>query len=118
MRCIKPKGDPMKMRLVFDKEYDMVTGKYKVRVRELDLDDELKAVVDAFEPSVRIRGEEMKLSELLEKTFESPTREDAEKTMGEIRGALVESLSVLIARFKEAQGFNGSVVYEIDFNEL
>ena len=108
----------MKMRLVFDKEYDIVTGRYRVRVRELDLDDELKAVVDGFEPGVRVNGEEMKLSELLERTFEAPTREEAEKTMGEIRGALVESLSALIARFKEAQSFNGSVVHEIDFNEL
>ncbi len=108
----------MKMRLVFDKEYDIVTGKYRVRVRELDLDDELKAVVDGFEPTVKIRGEEIGLSELLERSFESPTREDAEKTMGEIRGALIEALSALIARFREAQNFNGSVVYEIDFNEL
>ncbi len=33
-------------------------------------------------------------------------------------GVSVEGLSSLIARFKEAQSFNGSVVYEVDFNEL
>ncbi|GAB6136533.1 hypothetical protein JCM16307_20820 [Thermococcus prieurii] len=108
----------MKMRLVFDKKYDIVSGEYIVRVRELDLDDELKAIVDGFDPKVRIRGEELGLNELTEKVFKAGTREDAEKIMSEIRGALVETFSSLIARFKEAQSFNGSVVYEIDFNEL
>lgn len=50
------------------------------------------------------------------------TRDEAEKIMSKIRvtliGALIEKLGSLIARFKEAQNFNGSVVYEIDFNEL
>ena len=106
------------MRLVFDKKYDILSGEYIVRVRELDLDEELKAIVDGFDLRVRIRGEELSLNELTEKVFKAGTREDAEKIMSEIRGALIEAFSSLIARFKEAQSFNGSVVYEIDFNEL
>ncbi|WP_456422299.1 hypothetical protein [Thermococcus sp.] len=106
------------MRLVFDKKYDIVSGEYTVRVRELDLDEELKAIIDGFNPRVRIMGEELELSGLTEKVFKTGTREEAERIMSEIRGALVEIFSSLIARFKEAQSFNGSVVYEIDFNEL
>ena len=106
------------MRLVFDKKYDIMTGEYTVRVRELDLDEELEAIVNGFDPKVRIRGEEFSLNELSEKVFKANSREEAEKVMSEIRGALVETLGSLIARFKEAQNFNGSVVYEIDFNEL
>jgi len=106
------------MRLVFDKKYDIVSGEYTVRVRELDLDEELKAIIDGFNPRVRIMGEELELNGLTEKVFKANTREEAERIMSEIRGALVEIFSSLIARFKEAQSFNGSVVYEIDFNEL
>ncbi|ASJ02076.1 hypothetical protein A3L09_01740 [Thermococcus profundus] len=108
----------MKMRVVFDKEYDLLSGIYRVRVRELEFDEELRNVVNGLDPIIRINGEDIKLSELREKSFELQTRESAEKIMGEIRGALIESLSALIARFKEAQSFNGSVSYEIDFNEL
>ena len=108
----------MKMRIVFDKEYDLISGAYRVRVRELEFDEELKNVLDNLDPTIKIKGEDIRLSELTERSFELQTREDAEKIMGEIRGALVDALSALIARFKEAQSFNGSVSYEIDFNEL
>ena len=108
----------MKMRVVFDKEYDVLTGVYRVRVRELEFDEELENVLSGVDPLIRLGEEEIKLSELREKVFELKNREDAEKIMSEIRGALIETLSSLIARFKEAQSFNGSVVYEIDFNEL
>ncbi|WP_297471237.1 hypothetical protein [Thermococcus sp.] len=106
------------MRLVFDKKYDILTGEYLVSVRELDLDEELKTIVDGFDPKVKVMGEELSLNELTGKVFKASTREEAEKIMSEIRGALVETFGSLIARFKEAQSFNGSVVYEIDFNEL
>ncbi|ASJ06233.1 hypothetical protein [Thermococcus pacificus] len=108
----------MKMRVVFDKEYGLLSGVYMVRVRELEFDEELKEVLDGVDPAIRIRGEEVKLSELTERSFELQTREEAERTMGNVRVALIEALSALIARFKEAQSFNGSVSYEIDFNEL
>ena len=108
----------MKMRIIFDKEYDIMSGVYKVKVRSIDLDDELKAVLDGIEPLIIINGEEMTLRGLLERTFEGTSREEAEKIMSLIRASLVETFSALIARFKEAQSFNGSVVYEIDFNEL
>ena len=108
----------MKMRVVFDKEYNVLSGDYMVKVRELEFDEELKNVLEDIDPVIRLRGEEIKLSELREKVFELQTREEAEKIMSEVRGALIETLSSLIARFKEAQNFNGSVVYEIDFNEL
>ncbi|MDV3103802.1 hypothetical protein [Thermococcus waiotapuensis] len=108
----------MKMRVVFDKEYDIPSGIYRVRVRELEFDEELRKVLHGVDPAIRIKSHEVKLSELKERPFELQTREEAEKTIGEIRGALVEALSALIARFREAQSFNGSVSYEIDFNEL
>ncbi len=108
----------MKMRVVFDKEYDVLTGAYRVRVRELEFDEELEKVLSGIDPSIKLGEEEIKLSELRDKVFELRSREEAEKIMSEIRGALIETLSSLIARFKEAQSFNGSVVYEIDFNEL
>ncbi|ACS32532.1 hypothetical protein [Thermococcus gammatolerans] len=108
----------MKMRVVFDKEYDVLTGVYRVRVRELEFDEELEKVLSGIDPSIKLGEEEIKLSELRDKVFELRSREEAEKIMSEIRGALIETLSSLIARFKEAQSFNGSVVYEIDFNEL
>ncbi len=108
----------MKMRIVFDREYDLLSGAYRVKVRELEFDEELQNVLQGVDPALRVKGEEIKLSELREKTFELQSREEAEKLMGEVRGALVETLSALIARFKEAQNFNGSVSYEIDFNEL
>ncbi|NJE61805.1 hypothetical protein E3E51_08635 [Thermococcus sp. 21S7] len=108
----------MKMRIIFDKEYDILEGVYKVSVRSIDLDDELKAVIDGIEPVIKVNGTELTLKDLLERTFEGASREEAEKTMSQIRSALVESFSSLIARFKEAQSFNGSVVHEIDFNEL
>ncbi|WP_297486771.1 hypothetical protein [Thermococcus sp.] len=108
----------MKMRIVFDREYDLLSGAYRVKVRELEFDEELQNVLQGVDPALRVKGEEIKLSELRERTFELQSREEAEKLMGEVRGALVETLSALIARFKEAQNFNGSVSYEIDFNEL
>ncbi len=108
----------MKMRVVFDKEYDLLSGIYRVRVRELEFDEELRNVLDGVDPTIRVKDEDVKLSELKERSFELQTREEAEKMMGEVRGALIEALSALIARFKEAQSFNGSVSYEIDFNEL
>lgn len=108
----------MKMRVVFDKEYDLLSGIYRVRVRELEFDEELRNVLDGVDPVIKVKGEEVRLSELKERSFELQTREEAEKMMGEIRGALIEALSALIARFREAQSFNGSVSYEIDFNEL
>ncbi len=106
------------MRVVFDKEYDLSSGIYRVRVRELEFDEELRKVLHGVDPAIRIKGQEVKLSELKERFFELQTREEAEKILGEIRGALVEALGALIARFREAQSFNGSVSYEIDFNEL
>ncbi len=108
----------MKMRIVFDKEYDVLSGAYRVRVRELEFDEELKKVLHGTDPSIKLRGEEIKLSELGGKTFELRSREEAEKVMSEVKGALIETFSSLIARFKEAQSFNGSVVYEVDFNKL
>ncbi|ASJ01533.1 hypothetical protein [Thermococcus gorgonarius] len=108
----------MKMRVVFDKEYDILSGVYRVRVRELEFDEELRKVLDGMDPAIRIRGEEVKLSELTERSFELQTREEAERLMREVREALIGALSALIARFREAQSFNGSVSYEIDFNEL
>jgi len=108
----------MKMRVVFDREYDLLSGVYRVKVRELEFDEELQNVLQGIDPTLQVKGEELKLSELRERTFELQSREDAEKLMGEVRGALVETLSAIIARFKEAQSFNGSVSYEIDFNEL
>jgi len=108
----------MKMRVVFDKEYDVLKGVYRVRVRELEFDEELKKVLKGIDPSIKLGEEEITLSALRDKIFELRNREEAEKVMSEVRGALIETLSSLIARFKEAQSFNGSVVYEIDFNEL
>lgn len=108
----------MKIRVVFDKEYDIVEGVYRVKVRELEFDEELQNVLNGIDPAVKIGEEAVPLSELKGRVFELQTRDEAEKLMGEIRGALVEALSGIIARFKEAQSFNGSVSYEIDFNEL
>ncbi|AIU69337.1 hypothetical protein TEU_02695 [Thermococcus eurythermalis] len=108
----------MKMRVVFDKEYDVLRGVYRVRVRELEFDEELKKVLNGVDPPIRLGDEEIRVSELKDKVFDLRNREEAEKIMSEIRGALIETLSSLIARFREAQSFNGSVVYEIDFNEL
>ena len=108
----------MKMRIVFDKEYDIMKGVYRVKVRELEFDEELQNVLNGIDPSLTIGEEDTSLSELKERVFDLQSRDEAEKLMGEIRGALVEALSGIIARFKEAQSFNGSVSYEIDFNEL
>jgi len=108
----------MKMRIVFDKEYDIMKGVYRVKVRELEFDEELQNVLNGIDPSLMIGEEDTSLSELKERVFDLQSRDEAEKLMGEIRGALVEALSGIIARFKEAQSFNGSVSYEIDFNEL
>ncbi|NJF25128.1 hypothetical protein E3E29_05575 [Thermococcus sp. Bubb.Bath] len=108
----------MKMRIVFDKEYDIPNGLYQVKVRELEFDEELQNVLNGIDPAVKIEENDVPLSELKERVFELQSRDEAEKLMGEIRGALVEALSGIIARFKEAQSFNGSVSYEIDFNEL
>ncbi|WP_206205825.1 hypothetical protein [Thermococcus sp. Bubb.Bath] len=106
------------MRIVFDKEYDIPNGLYQVKVRELEFDEELQNVLNGIDPAVKIEENDVPLSELKERVFELQSRDEAEKLMGEIRGALVEALSGIIARFKEAQSFNGSVSYEIDFNEL
>ncbi|WP_457742941.1 hypothetical protein [Thermococcus sp.] len=106
------------MKIIFDKKYDILNDLYTVKIQELEFDEELKKILEGVEPQIRIRNEELSLSELRGKTFTAKTREEAEKTMSEIRGALVETFSSLIARFREAQSFNGSVVYEIDFNEL
>jgi hypothetical protein len=111
-------GDSMKMRIVFDKEYDIMEGLYRVKVRELEFDEELQKVLNGIDPAVRIGEEDVTISELKGKIFELSSKDAAERLMGEIRGALVEALSGIIARFKEAQSFNGSVSYEIDFNEL
>ncbi|WP_297535247.1 hypothetical protein [Thermococcus sp.] len=108
----------MKVRIVFDKRYDILNGLYAVKVRELEFDEELAKVLEGVEPKIRIGSEEISLSELKGRTFTAKTRDDAEKIMSEVRGALIETLGSLIARFREAQSFNGSVVYEIDFNEL
>ncbi|WP_054839421.1 hypothetical protein [Thermococcus sp. JCM 11816] len=108
----------MKLRIVFDKEYDIMNGTYKVKVRELEFDEELQEILKGITPTVRIGDEDVPLSELKGRVFELPSKDAAERLMGEIRGALVEALSGIIARFREAQSFNGSVSYEIDFNEL
>ncbi|ALM76130.1 hypothetical protein [Thermococcus barophilus] len=109
----------MKMRIVFDKEYKIESGKYCIKIREISFDEELKKVLEGRDPGIRLNNQkEIKLSELKELNFEFPSREQAERGMSEIKGAIIESISALIARFKEAQQFNGSVVHEIDFNQL
>lgn len=60
----------MKMRVVFDKEYNVFPGTYRVRVRELEFDEELKNVLKDIDPVIKLRREDVKLSELREKVFE------------------------------------------------
>ncbi|WP_457753348.1 hypothetical protein [Thermococcus sp.] len=109
----------MKMRIVFDKEYDIESGKYRIQVREISFDEELSKVLEGRDPKIKLSSEkEITLSELKGMKFEFLSREQAERGISEIKGAVIEAISALIARFREAQQFNGAVVHEIDFNQL
>lgn len=108
----------MKLRIVFDKEYDIMNGIYKVKVWEFEFDEEFQEILKGIMLIVRIGEEDFLILELKGRVFEFLSKDVVERLMGEIRGVLVEVFSGIIVRFREVQSFNGLVFYEIDFNEF